>query len=1251
MGFLMLRWKQRAWVGGAAALCWFARLATANAQIDTNPPLQNVMLLVDTSGSMEFAVDGSKVTCDQVDSSLSSTEPKGASTKSRWTQLVEVLTGDVQDYSCLAQDRAGAAFRAEYKLGSADAYDFNYHLPYHRILSGTSLAGQCTVGPGIADTNPFSWGTTPFRFHRWNDPNTLCTNFLQSSTGLLDSYRDRIRFGLMTFDTSIDAGTGLAGSATADYASGNAGTWSYFLNWRSSPTCDTNSSCAKGRPAGCAASSPMEVGARNAAAPPWEGRMIPFGTPAADVTGVRTTNDHIQQTLLAVRPFGATPINGLLSDARDFFRSDPDDDYTTSSTCDNTTGAGCFGPRNDIFAAQGCRKNFMILLTDGEPNLDLRPYCEGTSGGLAGACPYTDKSFEIVSDLANPASGKPAIKTYVVGFAVSSVDTGNPTPVDCSQISTKGTNGAGDTFDPAHLCDPATMKPSLSACCTLAKIAFYGGTTNPFFATNSTQLRSAIADILRSIGQTVSTRTAPVFASSSSPSGGGFSFFSSFRADPASVWTGVLERQRTECVPSTSGTVTVVTPIDQTIDTSKGDRFSDNVNAADGSHPRLFYTTIAGADLLGVVHSERTIRPTTATTDGLGGVTGTQVSGSVTDFLPPKVPATAMAVSKAACTDKPLPASDDACAAMFMRWEMATTNAPYTTRDNAMGAIYHSTPTLVTAPNEFLRDESYTAFTDLQLKRPPILYTATTDGELHAFKVDISPNDPNDAFTINKKVNNELWAFIPPAALPQIPSQYPGNEQVIVDGVPVVKDVVFVRSDADAKSGGSGASWSTVLVAGYGGGGTGYYALDITNPVPTATGGGPKFLWQLTTDSTGARLFGKRSGTPAIATLFFDPDGGDNAKEYAVAILPGGQSDGPTAATCDQLAPVDLVDRSKLARSKVKCWANDPARSLTIVRLDNGQVIRSFRSILDGPASMLPLSRDTLNRYTVLDAPVSGQPVAFPATTGTVADRAFVGDQDGLMWRLDLHSTHPKDWAMQLFFDAYTGQSATAGQPIATPPILSVDRVGNVTIDFSTGDQDTFLSTTGMQNYIWSLLESPSTSPAFQSKAQWWLPLADGVRVSGPMSLFATSLFYTTFTPPATQQTCALGQSQVCGVHYLNPMTADDGTVLQGKGGAAAVPLLNTKANPCLSFGSTIIFGAGITQKPTCSTDQTFNDPYLGGGTHYGLGGSSGGSFKLIVQTGPGGSSESGGEIHTHAIDLAPPMSTTRVDSWAAVVE
>src|SRR5258706_16262061 len=145
--------KQR-WFSCLAALASVTIAGRAGAQVDTNPPLQDVLLLVDTSGSMEFASDGTKVACDQVDASLSG-EPKAASQKNRWTQLVEVLTGDVQDYTCFTQDRRGAAFRAEYKLGTADAADFNYHVPYHRIVSGTTTPG--TIGAGTLDPNAFRW--------------------------------------------------------------------------------------------------------------------------------------------------------------------------------------------------------------------------------------------------------------------------------------------------------------------------------------------------------------------------------------------------------------------------------------------------------------------------------------------------------------------------------------------------------------------------------------------------------------------------------------------------------------------------------------------------------------------------------------------------------------------------------------------------------------------------------------------------------------------------------------------------------------------------------------------------------------------------------------------------------------------------------------------------------------------------------------------------------------------------------------
>jgi len=278
------RWLGRGW--SLAALCAATAIARpVHAQIDTNPPLQNVMLLVDTSGSMEYASNGAKVSCDEVDASLPS-EPKGASQKTRWTQLVEVLTGDVQQFSCYSQDRRSGAFASEYQIGGINPYDYKYQVPYHRIVSGSG-ASRCTVGAGVLDPNPFSWGTTPFKYHAWDNASASCTGFLQAETGLLDTYRDRMRFGLMTFDGSVDAGTGLTGPSSPNYTTGNAGNWSYFLDCAVTPTARPTRAA---RRAGPSAASPARPWRLARATPPrlpgkaaWcpSGRRSPMSAPSA----------------------------------------------------------------------------------------------------------------------------------------------------------------------------------------------------------------------------------------------------------------------------------------------------------------------------------------------------------------------------------------------------------------------------------------------------------------------------------------------------------------------------------------------------------------------------------------------------------------------------------------------------------------------------------------------------------------------------------------------------------------------------------------------------------------------------------------------------------------------------------------------------------------------------------------------------------------------------------------------------------
>src|SRR5690606_3542137 len=123
-----------------------------------------------------------------------------------------------------------------------------------------------------------------------------CSGFSQAQDGLLDVFKDKVRFGLMTFDTHVSSKTGVS-SGNADYTGGIEGAWSYYGGLPA----------VTGRPARCDEDQPQEVGARNAAAPPWEGRMVAFGKPDATGSELEQRNGYIQDVLLATRPYGATP--------------------------------------------------------------------------------------------------------------------------------------------------------------------------------------------------------------------------------------------------------------------------------------------------------------------------------------------------------------------------------------------------------------------------------------------------------------------------------------------------------------------------------------------------------------------------------------------------------------------------------------------------------------------------------------------------------------------------------------------------------------------------------------------------------------------------------------------------------------------------------------------------------------------------------------------------------------------------------
>jgi Tfp pilus tip-associated adhesin PilY1 len=156
---------------------------------------------------------------------------------------------------------------------------------------------------------------------------------------------------------------------------------------------------------------------------------------------------------------------------------------------------------------------------------------------------------------------------------------------------------------------------------------------------------------------------------------------------------------------------------------------------------------------------------------------------------------------------------------------VANTAKLYRARAHVLGDIVNSQPAYVKSPSQFYQDADYDAFKTTNKDRTPMVYVGANDGMLHAFYAPANSADANYA-----NAGQEAWAYVPQVAMAKMWSladmNYSDKHQYFVDGSPIVGDVHVSNQ------------WKTLLVGGLGGGGNGYYALDVTNPAA------PRAMWE-----------------------------------------------------------------------------------------------------------------------------------------------------------------------------------------------------------------------------------------------------------------------------------------------------------------------------------------------------------------------------------------------------------------------
>lgn len=376
------------------------------------------------------------------------------------------------------------------------------------------------------------------------------------------------------------------------------------------------------------------------------------------------------------------------------------------------------------------------------------------------------------------------------------------------------------------------------------------------------------------------------------------------------------------------------------------------------------------------------------------------------------------------------------------RGKELSSGGTFRNRQSRQGDIVNSNVWYVGAPVSNYALKGYAKFTLDNNKRLPIIYVGGNDGMLHGFSADDG---------------KEKIAYIPRGTIPNLtrltwPS-FDDNHRYFVDGSPMTGDVdVSDRSSAQYTP-----DWRTMLVGTLGGGGKGYFVLDVTKP-------GTDF-----TESKAANLVVMDQTLHSSETI------------NCVTTTP---KKGETS--CLDHAPADLghifatpsTDDSNPLRSGQITLLNN---NRWAVVMGNGYNSKNGRPVLliqylDGAKELLRLSATsaTATGDNVNDNGLSAPRLVDINSDGR-PDVVYAGDIKGNMWKFLISSKNATEWHTAFNGQPlFTAKGGTAGSPetrtlaqsITAPPTVrandrtkvtgtgtsqKVQAVGGMMVAFGTG--------------------------------------------------------------------------------------------------------------------------------------------------------------------------------------------------------
>jgi Tfp pilus tip-associated adhesin PilY1 len=290
-----------------------------------------------------------------------------------------------------------------------------------------------------------------------------------------------------------------------------------------------------------------------------------------------------------------------------------------------------------------------------------------------------------------------------------------------------------------------------------------------------------------------------------------------------------------------------------------------------------------------------------------------------------------------------------------------------------------------------------------------------------------------------------------------------------------------------------------------------------------------------------------------------------------------------------------------------------------VVRLSDGAKIAEFydKTNVDDTCAV---THDT--GVGVIPADMVGDVTCYSTFPGTFISRCYLGDAAGQLWRLDVGTSDPKTWMLQVLYDPYKQEARPIPSPDRAPafeaPAVALASGSNqVVIVYGGADQDN-LEDVAEKAFVASVTEQPvsltTSSSTFQCDPYSGANVAcqragtagfinyqrffgydvnlnlltgavAGERMMGPPVIYSSTVYFSTYTPDLVNS-CNPGTGRLYGIDLSHH--GADCTTFKGEFPSGTTTVDHIDIGPSIPYGVTVV------QRPACSQGTAFGPGNVG---------------------------------------------------------